>query len=372
MRSRISNMTLFVAMVTAFFAVGILMNVSASVEPSSTWTMEDGIRLEGGWSSNPSVVELSDGTYRMYYHDVILSYYPLGAVIKSALSADGLTWTRESGIRLGYGNGGETGHAGTPEVIVLQDGTYRMYFCHMYYDAGIAGYRGQILSAVSTDGLTWAKESGIRVNFGGMYDSIRIAHPDGIRLPDETYRMYYSGFDGTHYRILSAVSTDGLAWTKEGGVRIDVGGIHDTLHAIGALVVKVPDGRYIMFYTGEPIPFVGYILSAVSTDGLAWVKEDGIRIERGDYATVGAGDIIKLSGYQYRMYISADRYPVWEDRMRILSAIGMILPPPPPPPVGGTTVSIESKHLLSWITPTILITSVVMVLSVYLKHKRKR
>jgi hypothetical protein len=119
--------TLFVSI----FTVACTLNVNASVEPSS-WTMESGIRLEDGWPGNPCVVRLPDGTYRMYVGNCLLEYYPLGGIYKSAVSADGLTWIMESGVRIGNGNGGEAGFIGSAEAIVLPDGTYRMYYSHPF------------------------------------------------------------------------------------------------------------------------------------------------------------------------------------------------------------------------------------------------
>ena len=59
---------------------------------AGTWTRESGIRVDGGVV--PYVVTLPDGSYRMYYR---------GDGISSALSTDGLTFTKESGSRLGPG-----------------------------------------------------------------------------------------------------------------------------------------------------------------------------------------------------------------------------------------------------------------------------
>jgi hypothetical protein len=221
-----------------------------------------------------------------------------------------------------------------------------MYYTHLYYDAGIGDYRGQILSAVSTDGLAWIKEPGIRINYGGTYDSISISSSGVIRLPDGTFRMYYDGYDGTHYRILSAVSVDGLVWTKEAGIRIDVGGTYDSLNANTPLPLMIADGTYMMFYCGSSAQWTGQILSAVSVDGLVWTKEAGIRIERGSYAVVVPSEIIQLSASQYRMYITADRYPVWQDRMRILSANGTIqFAIPPYGPKSSFTATPEAANV---------------------------
>jgi hypothetical protein len=354
----------------SMFSIAGTLNVNAIGEPISTWTMESGVRLEGGWPSNPCVIGLPSGTYRMYYTDVLLEHYPLGSVVKSAISTDGLTWTRESGTRVGYGDGGETDHAGSPEVVVLSDETYRMYYANTFYDEGIDDYRTRFLSAVSTDGLLWTKEPGIRLDYGGTYDSIRMEHIDIVKLPAGKYRMYYSGYDGTHYRILSAITADGLVWTKEAGVRVDVGGIYDSLHVLSSVTTRIADGRYVMFYCGHSALWEANILSAVSTDGITWTKEEGIRIQRGSYALVAPGALVKLSEDQYRIYITADRYPEWTDRMRVLSAIGRFVLMPP---VGGHSISIEGGTRVTMV-PLASYLSIVAVLTgwVITIHRRRR
>jgi hypothetical protein len=111
----------------------------------------------------------------------------------------------------------------------------------------------------SSNGLTWAKEEGIRVDYGGVYDSVHAYNPVVVRLPDGRYRMYYCGNDGTYWRILSAVSSDGLTWTKEEGIRVDYGGVYDSQGAVSSDVFKsqdgrpklFPDGRYRMYYQGS-------------------------------------------------------------------------------------------------------------------------
>ena len=110
--------------------------------------------------------------------------------ILSAVSSDGLAWTKDSGIRILSPN------VTTGDTVILSDGTYRMY-----YSEGLGG--STIRSAVSSDGLTWIKESGIRINKDGVYDSSGASHPDIVELPDGTYRMYYGGWDGTTSYILT-------------------------------------------------------------------------------------------------------------------------------------------------------------------------
>lgn len=115
----------------------------------------------------------------------------------------------------------------------------------MYY-SGSDGTNSRILSAISSDGLTWTKESGIRIDGGG--------NPDVIELPDRTYRMYYESSN----QILSATSTDGLTWIKESGIRLTTGGTYDSGQVHDPNVIKLSDGTYRMYYDGSVIGSSAY------------------------------------------------------------------------------------------------------------------
>lgn len=103
----------------------------------------------------------------------------------------------------------------------------------------------------------WIKESGVRVRGGVPYV---VARPEG------GYRLYYCRPEG----IVSAVSDDGLAFTEEAGVRVS-GGCDPT-------IVPLEDGGYRMYYKVQVDPNTHVIHSAVSRDGLSWVKE-GLRYQ---------------------------------------------------------------------------------------------
>ncbi|MCZ7358032.1 MAG: DUF2341 domain-containing protein [Candidatus Methanoperedens sp.] len=307
-----------------------LSDVVDCIEPCSNWTVESGIRLDGGWASNPSIVKLADGKYRMYHSDASsVPPYTYPTNIRSAISSDAMNWTKESGIRVGEGYGGQEGWANEPEVLVLSDGTYRMYYDHEYAFGGWV--RGVILSAISSDGLNWTKEQGTRIDYGGTYDTVLAEGPNIVELSDGTYRMYYQGLNSQYgnYRILSAVSTDGFNWTKEEGIRINIGGTYDSFGVSSPRIIKFSDGRFVLSYSGADAQWNSRLLTAVSADGLKWSKECGIRIdnkglEGGPYSIVSPGEIVRISDDQYRMYFTGDRYPptFYGNRNAILSAIG--------------------------------------------------
>ena len=96
--------------------------------------------------------------------------------------------------------------------------------------------------------------------------------------------MYYTGFgpgrtiDASYGYILSAVSKDGLNWSKEPGIRIDVHGPNATHQVLCPDVIPLPDGRWRMYFEARVGDRPTAILSAVSTDGLQWEPEEGVRI----------------------------------------------------------------------------------------------
>jgi len=250
---------------------------------------------------SPAVIALPEGTYRMYYS----GFDGTNSRILSAISSDGRAWTREPGVRVDIW--GQYTAVYSPEVIQLANGTYRMYFSAHSSDPLYAN----IHSATSTDGLHWQVMDGICIEHGGIFDAVLAQSPSMVHnadgslfvYPDGRYRMYYAGFDGSHFRILAASSQDGLTWRKE-GVKLDIGGPYSAAQVTDPEIVQLPDGSFRMFYSGSnaeagpasnvglgslsqpsPMgdPFAGYvILSAGSEDGLQWRQERGIRLRRGD------------------------------------------------------------------------------------------
>lgn len=303
------------------FFMGLTESVSAVSSDGLIWTKEPGIRVDigeyAGWGvSSPEVVMLPNGTYRMYYigHQTLNVYNNYR--ILSATSADGINWVQDPGIRINNNGSYDNRYAYAPDIIELPDGTYKMYYTGLVW-GGYGTY--YILSALSSDGLTWTKEGGIRI-----HPPPNVTSGDTIILSDGTYRMYYSVPGGTSggAMIISAVSYDGSTWTVENDIRVDNGGIYDTQSASHPDIVELPDGTYRMYYGGWD-GTVSSILSAVSSDGLTWTKMAGEVITSGGiYASVNVGGphILKLSGGTYRMYYSGYDGV----HLRILSAISGI------------------------------------------------
>jgi len=259
------------------------------------WIKENGIRVRDG--SSPCIVMLPNGAYRMYYTgtDGILS----------AFSSDGLTWTKESGVRISpEGEGSNQEKILSCAVIEIPSG-YRMIY------EGVQGTPPndvhRFFSATSTDGLNWVKEDGVRLESLGTADYGQVSTPDIIALPNGSLRMYYvgdfyhKGAEGNSIR--SAISHDfGWTWTREGGRALGENTMDPDIVKIG--------NEYRMFYVTSPLGQKSgnlTIRSAFSSDGLNWKKEIGSRVRPGEpYDTENCRhpDVVRLPDGSYRMYYS--------------------------------------------------------------------
>ncbi len=249
----------------------------ADPAPGATWPA-GGSRSGTCGAVSPRVVRFRDGRYRLFYTQVLpRPGWPAGANdydhatsrIVSASSSDGATWTPDDGVRLAPREGG----AGDFRVVsseVVPDPA-RPAGLRMYFEScpGSQGVRNSIRSAVSRDdGLTWSVEPGARLEA----DAANFMAPRIVFLDDGRCRLY-CGERGVG--IVSAVSTDGVHFTREPGVRIAQDGPFDTVAAFACDVVRLPAGataRYAMYYAGYGAPDRASVLRAESDDGLIWRK----------------------------------------------------------------------------------------------------
>jgi len=245
----------------------------------------------------PSLTQLPDGRWRMYFEGRGRADRP--TVIGSAISEDQRNWTVEPGIRL-------DGGVGAPRFLPLGDGRGRLFvFRAEYVDGKRVGT--PVVSAVTRDGLSFEVERGYRLrDRTDCLDSAGITAAEMIapRTPDETWTMLYSAWQdlppgvvapvhpsldaeavargssadfaaasiaadmsGYRSRILMAESEDGLDWRRS-GVAIEgdgYGGAEiDAVHAEDMSVIDLGDGRYRMYYACCDARGVWRVASAVS------------------------------------------------------------------------------------------------------------
>lgn len=205
------------------------------------------------------------------------------------------TW-QEKGVAV-------AGQYADADAVDLGNGTYRLYYA---VEPEVPGNKMEIFSATSSDGISWTKESGNRKEFA--------AFPDVLKLPDGRWRMYFqSNKDGG---IKSAISTDGLQFTDEPGLRIDTKEPGYTLRDVGAQSTTIlADGSYLMIYhgtidepyqTSEKLPnsTTQIYFWATSTDGLTFTRK-GLAIDSRDNTLLGladGADFVRWDDGELRVY----------------------------------------------------------------------
>jgi len=229
------------------------------------------------------------------------------------------------------------------EIIKINDTHYRLYYC---IEPEVE-HAQEMHSAVSTDGITWDVEEGIRM--------MHTTFPDIITLPDDSgYRMYHQGAEPkdpgsdelAKMGTVSSFSTDGLVWELEEGFRLTSGiqGTYDVNYASDTSTVIRPDGSYFMVYRGEsgerldqiddvkgtPIETF-YIISAHSENGIDWeigdIVVDTSKPEFDNYVLgpelVYDEDVLKLYFFGiWGIYEaeSHDNGETWEEERKVFPA----------------------------------------------------
>ena len=126
----------------------------------------------------------------------------------------------------------------------------------------------RILSAVSdNEGLDWTREEGVRIDVGGIHDSCQVYYPKVVHL-DEGYRLYYRA-GGNNAHIASAFSTDGLSWREELGVRIGPPVERGWQRIEGCDVLGSVDAGWAMYFSASDGQ-CWRLYRSESVDGLEW------------------------------------------------------------------------------------------------------
>src|SRR4051795_12163871 len=155
----------------------------------------------------------------------------------------------------------------------------------------------------------WRKEGGARLEGSRPLDSAKLQAPCAVRLPGGGLRLFYTAvgpakpFPACQGYILSAVSDDGLAFPPEPGIRLapDPAVSHRSLRLLAPTVVGLADGRWRMYVEARgPASRPRVICSAISADLLRWDFEEGIRLHGQGH--LGASRFLRLSDGHGRLY----------------------------------------------------------------------
>ncbi len=277
-----NHLKIFVFLITVLVALLIYNCGCGSLNNSSNtenWVDEgilfnpDTIGISGALGvSDASIIQLANGNLRLFISVNTLSS---SAALYSAVSTNETNWTLESGIRLG--------DVTVSRPVKLSNGNYRLYY-NARDNAGI-------ISAISTDeGQTFTLETGTRVATGGAYDLAVVDNGTTLILSNGSYKLYYGGANENGsiipFNILSAVSSDGLTFSKDSGIRLS-----SSQNRATHPHVFVYQGQYIMYYSTN-----SYIYKAVSSDGVSWTESGSTGIQGADVY------ILQLSNGNWRMF----------------------------------------------------------------------
>ncbi len=117
-----------------YYTRGISSAIALSSDEGLTWAKQKSIDL-GRIVIDPDIVQLYDGSYTLFFTTFDEEFGVGTQYIMSASSTDGFTFTLDDGKRLEP----DEGHMLLldPDIIELSDGSYRMYYSEMQQDETI-------------------------------------------------------------------------------------------------------------------------------------------------------------------------------------------------------------------------------------------
>lgn len=202
------------------------MSVAVSADGGRTWDKKTVVianRQTQGQAVDPNVIVLPDGTFRMFYLGTFGPPNPnqtQESRICSATSKDGVNFTEEPGVRFS-----KSGMITDPDVVKTVDG-WRMFVSN-----GMTN-----LSTTSQDGQTFVESGAPAATDGAV--SKTVATKSGWRM----FRCSRGG-------IVSQATTDFVSWTQEG---VRLAAVSGQMFCDPS-VITLPDGTYKMFYKTMPL-----------------------------------------------------------------------------------------------------------------------
>ena len=176
----------------------------------------------------------------------------------------------------------------------LLDGTFRLYYGH------INGVYQQISYKTSVDGISnWSGRMDLGIGFS-VTDSA--TEPFLYQQEDNTFRLYYSYWNGTYNQISYRTSSDGISnWSG----RVDLGigsGVSDW--AQDSYIYRLPDGTFRLYYGYRNGSF-WQISYRTSVDGLTgWSARNDLGIGTGTSDAARMPFLYKLKDGTFRLYYS--------------------------------------------------------------------
>ena len=199
------------------------------------------------------------------------------------------SWRKESGARISGDRPLDRDKVQAPCIVADPSGGFRLFYTALGPAKPFPACQGYILSAFSDDGLVFHKDPGIRLTPQPELSalSLRVLAPSVTSYGAGCWRMYFEarGPADQPTAICSAVSTDLLQWMLEEGLRLQSsGGVG------GPRYCRLPDGRGRLYCFMSAFDADGIdggnlishsVISAVTVDGLHFDMEPGYRLTDG-------------------------------------------------------------------------------------------
>jgi hypothetical protein len=166
---------------------------------------------------------------------------------------------------------------------------------------------------------SWQPEAGSRIQGSRHLDDAKVQAPCIVRTPEGGYRLFYTAvgsakpFPHCQGYILSAVSQDGLQFVPEPGIRLAPrpGIPYMALRVLAPSITALSGGGWRMYFEARGVAGLpSVICSAFSDNQLQWELEEGIRLF--NVGSLGAPRFIRLADGSGRLFCFQQRNdPGW-------------------------------------------------------------
>ncbi len=229
----------------------------ATSEEGITWTKTN--QLIADQANVPSAV-VKDGRIFAYH---VTWFEPLRNSVVVAISEDnGETWVFKKVIVEGIEGGMRP--ATDPCVVLLEDGTFRLYFTSEKPGVG----HPEVFSAISVDGINFILEDGVRFSITEAGD--KVIDPTVLKIGDtwHLYTLYLGGSQGNFH----ATSKDGLTFTEQDTIK-------ENMILSNGITMDGVSRFYGFKHTADKDSKYAFeIDSWTSEDGFTWIMDEGVRL----------------------------------------------------------------------------------------------
>ena len=258
------------------------------------------------YARSPFVLKDTGGSYKMWYS----GYDGYRNRMLYATSPDGVHWTKHGVIMDVLTPPYSFDSVGGQSVIKIGS-TYHMWFGAGYWSGGVYGYWAQIYHATSTDGANWTV-SGVALAPTQSWGLGMVNAPSVVRDTHGVFWMTYFGWDGTTNRIGMATSANGTVFVPYANnpiVNLGPLGSWDSGVVQGTSLV-LNGTAWTLWYEGWDGSH-WQIGLAHSTDGFNWTKDssnpgfvpepspawDDVSVGYPDFLADPAGPRLYFAGY---------------------------------------------------------------------------